>query len=319
MIKIIDGFKDKKIAVIGDLILDKYIFGKVERISPEAPIPIVTVKSEKFVPGGAANVASNIATLSGKAEILGVVGKDVASKILIDGLSELNIETAGICNLSDRKTIEKIRIIGQNQQLLRVDYEDDSYIGTHIETELINNLEKIENLSVIIISDYAKGTITAELMLMLKKFAKAKEIKLIVDPKPKHKDIYHGVFLITPNQKEAQELSGILLKNDEDFIVAGRKLVSELQANIIITAGEKGMYVFDAQDELKVNHIHTVAKEVYDVSGAGDTVIATLSLAIACGANLSDAATLANIAAGIKVSKMGTAPVYLEELKSQLR
>lgn len=318
MNNLIAKFKDIKIAVIGDLMLDKYIIGKVDRISPEAPIPVVSVQREKFVSGGAANVAANISTLSGLVTILGVVGKDSASVTLNTCISDLGIDTSGICYLPERKTIQKIRIIGQNQQLLRVDYEDESYIGSHVENELMNKLKGCTDLSAIVISDYAKGTITIELMQMLKDFSKDNNIMLIVDPKPKHHNFYQDVELITPNQKEAQELSGIILHSDADFLAAGAKLVNNFRSNIIITAGERGMYVFPQNAPDNFTHIPTVAKEVYDVSGAGDTVIATLSLALACGADLAKAAKLANIAAGIKVSKVGTAPVYLSELTQMI-
>ncbi len=318
MKKIIEKFNDINIAVVGDLMLDKYIIGKVERISPEAPIPVVSVHKEKFVAGGAANVAANIATLSGNAKIFGVVGKDEAALILDNCIKDLGIDTAGMINLPERKTIQKIRIIGQSQQLLRVDYEDGSYIGSHAEKQIISQLSACENLQIIIVSDYAKGTITTELMQLLKTIALKKNIKIIVDPKPKHKEFYKDVYLITPNQKEAQELSGIILEKDEDFLAAGAKLVEKFHSNIIITAGDKGMYVFPIDAPKEFTHIPTVAREVYDVSGAGDTVIATLSLALASGANLSKAAKLANIAAGIKVSKIGTAPVHFDELLNEI-
>jgi rfaE bifunctional protein kinase chain/domain len=318
MKNIIRRFKDINIAVVGDLMLDKYIIGKVERISPEAPIPVVSVHKEKFVAGGAANVAANIATLNGNAKIFGVVGKDEAATTLSNCIENLGIDARGICSLPERKTIQKIRIIGQSQQLLRVDYEDGSYIGSHAEKQIIMQLSACENLQIIIVSDYAKGTITSELMQLLKKFATEKNIKIIVDPKPKHKEFYQGVSLITPNQKEAQELSGIILEKDEDFLEAGAKLTEEFHSDIIITAGDKGMYVFPIDAPRDFTHIPTVAREVYDVSGAGDTVIATLSLALASGANLAEAAKLANIAAGIKVSKIGTAPVHFKELSEEL-
>ena len=171
MKKIIEKFNDINIAVVGDLMLDKYIIGKVERISPEAPIPVVSVHKEKFVAGGAANVAANIATLSGNAKIFGVVGKDEAALILDNCIKDLGIDTAGMINLPERKTIQKIRIIGQSQQLLRVDYEDGSYIGSHAEKQIISQLSACENLQIIIVSDYAKGTITTELMQLLKTIA----------------------------------------------------------------------------------------------------------------------------------------------------
>ncbi|MDO9577856.1 MAG: PfkB family carbohydrate kinase [Candidatus Cloacimonadales bacterium] len=337
-------FSDQKIAVIGDLILDKYIYGKVERISPEAPVPIVTVQRETFVPGGAANVAANVASLSGRAFLLGIVGPDQFKDELIGKLEESKIDCRGVLIDSSKHTTLKTRVIGLNQQLLRIDREDTHYIESHFESEFLTRLKEIENLSAIILSDYAKGTITKELVVELKKFCSEKSIPLLVDPKPKHKDWYNNSFLVTPNKKEAQEMSGITIESEEDFLTVGKKLVNDLSANLIITAGSEGMYIFEkgkrdkvkgvrekeafsdstpnstlTTQNLSFSHISTQAKEIYDVSGAGDTVVATLALAISSGASISQAAQLANSAAGIKVGKMGTAPIFLEELVKEIQ
>lgn len=378
MKEIIKKFKNQKIAVIGDLILDKYIYGEVERISPEAPVPIVRVLREKYVPGGAANVAANISTLSGNPFLFGIVGNDQYKDILLQKTAEMNIPTSGIFTDNNKTTIRKTRVIGLNQQLLRIDHENTDYIETHIEEKFINKLKEIEKLSAILISDYAKGTITKQLMSKLVQFSRENNILLIIDPKPKHKEWYAGSTLITPNKKEAQEMSGITIESENDIIKAGEILVNKFDSDVIITAGADGMYVFenlthpsvfakatprqvvpyatahkslgkegekeisparvilsschpersrrtkdelmkDLTQNLSVSHIHTVAKEVYDVSGAGDTVIATLTLALSCGANLEKAAILANHAAGIKVGKIGTAPIFLEELLKEFQ
>jgi D-glycero-beta-D-manno-heptose-7-phosphate kinase len=316
MKEILKNFKNQKIAVIGDLILDKYIYGEVERISPEAPVPIVRVIKEKFVPGGAANVAANISTLGGKPFLFGVVGNDQYKNILLEKTSKMNIETSGIFTDSNKTTIRKTRVIGLNQQLLRIDHENTDYIETHQEERFINKLKEIKNLSAIIVSDYAKGTITKQLMTQLIQYSKENNILLIVDPKPKHREWYAGSSLITPNKKEAQEMSGIIIETKDDFIRAGKILVNKFNSDVIITAGADGMYVFAKNN--KPIHLETQAKEVYDVSGAGDTVIATLTLALSCGADFNNAATLANQAAGIKVSKTGTKPVFLEELEKEI-
>ncbi|MCF7815261.1 MAG: D-glycero-beta-D-manno-heptose-7-phosphate kinase [Candidatus Cloacimonetes bacterium] len=311
--EILTHFSTQKIAVIGDLILDKYVYGNVDRISPEAPVPVVKVTSERFVPGGAANVAANISTLSGQAFLFGITGKDLHRDVLIKCVNDLKIDSLGILTDPKKQTIQKIRIIGMNQQLLRIDNENTQYIETHLETEFLEKLNKLNQISAIIISDYAKGTITKELLKQLIIMANEKNIPLIVDPKPKHKAWYKSAFLITPNKKEAQEMSGIIIETEEDFIKAGEKLVEELSANIIITAGADGMYIFEKGKESQ--HLQTVAREVYDVSGAGDTVVATLALAISSGVPILQSAKLANIAAGIKVGKSGTQPVYLKELQ----
>jgi D-glycero-beta-D-manno-heptose-7-phosphate kinase len=316
MKEILRKFKNQKIAVIGDLILDKYIYGDVDRISPEAPVPIVKVIREKFVPGGAANVAANISTLGGSPFLFGIVGKDQYKDILLQKTTELNIETSGIFIDSNKTTIRKTRVIGLNQQLLRIDYENTDYIETHQEEKFINKLKAIEDLSAIIVSDYTKGTITKQLMRQLIQYSEENNILLIVDPKPKHKGWYAGSSLITPNQKEAQEMSGIIIETKGDFIKSGEILINKFNSDVIITAGADGIYVFGKNSQPV--HIPTVAREVYDVSGAGDTVIATLALTLSCGATLNNAAILANHAAGIKVSKTGTYPIFLEELMKEV-
>jgi len=303
--EILAGFKGKKIAVIGDLMLDKYIVGKVERISPEAPIPIVAVESERYALGGSANVGANISTLGGNAFLLGVLGDDEAAKKLIDKAQNKGIDCSAIICDPAKTTIQKIRVLGQSQQLLRIDYEDGNYIEPNIAEAFVTALKQINNLNGIIISDYAKGTLTKELVKSITEFAKSKEIPVIVDPKPAHTDFYQNVSLITPNLKEAREISHLPAKNETEY-----------NSDVIITTGSKGMSIFPAGEQPK--HIPTLATEVFDVSGAGDTVISTLTLAICSGATLAEAADLANHAAGIKVSKLGTAPVHLDELQDAL-
>jgi D-glycero-beta-D-manno-heptose-7-phosphate kinase len=309
-------FNKKNIVVLGDLMLDKYIIGKVERISPEAPVPIIEVEQEKYVPGGAANAASNVATMTGNSYLFGIVGNDIAKDILLETAKERGINTEGIMIDNKKPTIQKIRVIGQNQQLVRIDYEDKKYIDSHINGRFLESLKKIKKIDAIIVSDYAKGTVTKELMEQIKQFAKENKIIVIVDPKPKHKSFYRGVTLITPNKKEAEEMVGFALETRDDIEKAGKKLMEELNCAVLITLGEKGMSLFEENSQPV--HIPTVAKEVYDVSGAGDTVIATLGLAMCSGANMKDSAILANHAAGIKVGKLGTSPVTLEELRQSL-
>jgi len=379
-LEFLSSFAHQKIAVIGDLILDKYIYGEVERISPEAPVPIVRVLKEKYVPGGAANVAANISTLGGDPFLFGTVGKDQYKDILLQKIADMNIPTSGIFTDNNKITTRKTRVIGLNQQLLRIDNENIDYIETHQEEKFIDQLKNINDLSAILISDYAKGTITKQLISQLIQFSQANNIPIIIDPKPKHQDWYTGSTLVTPNKKEAQEMCGIIIETEADFIKAGELLVNKFNSNVIITAGAEGMYIFekpspltplpkgegkernidrlvplekgeskgvysdrlseellqrhstkslstpDSTQNLKLTtnnlaftHIPTVAREVYDVSGAGDTVIAVLALALCCDADLESAAILANQAAGIKVSKIGTAPIFLEELLKEFQ
>ncbi len=304
MNEIIERFKEKNILIVGDIMLDKYIFGKVDRISPEAPVQVVEVKKENYVPGGAANVANNIAALNAKAFMVGIVGNDKEADILLEELNKRNINTEGIVKDVQKPTTQKVRILGQKQQLLRIDYEKKDYLNKETENQILNFIKiRIPNTDAIIISDYAKGVITQNLIKEIKDIAKEKI--MIVDPKPKHKDFYKGATLITPNLKEAEQMT----EKEED-------LIKELDSPILITKGEKGMSLYEKDGT--ITNIPTKAKEVYDVSGAGDTVVATLALALSSKASLRQAATLANHAAGITVGKLGTSTITTEEIKKSI-
>ncbi|MEM3373801.1 MAG: D-glycero-beta-D-manno-heptose-7-phosphate kinase [Candidatus Woesearchaeota archaeon] len=308
----LNRFNEKNILIIGDIMLDKYIFGKVERISPEAPVPIIKIEKEKYSLGGAANTANNIASLSGNAFLFGVVGDDKEKDILLE-LLKLKKINSNLFIDSKKKTIQKIRVVSQNQQLIRIDYEDDNYIEKKFHKKIIEKIKEINNFDAIIISDYAKGTITKELTKELITYATNKKIPILVDPKPKHKSFYKGCTLITPNKKESEEMVNFKIDNQKKIKKAGKKLVNDLKCNVVITLGENGMHLFEKNNN--DFYIPTMAKEVYDVSGAGDTVIATLALSLCSGASLKESVILANYAAGIKVGKFGTSPVLLEELQ----
>jgi len=317
LIDTLNTLKNKKILVIGDIMLDKYIWGNVSRISPEAPVQVVDVKRETHVPGGAANTANNISSLGAKSFIAGIVGNDQEKDTLLKELTKRNINSEGIITDSKKPTITKTRIMAHNQQLLRVDYEDKAYIDNDFENKIINFVNKvIDEIDLIIISDYAKGIITPNLIKQLIEITQQKNKKIIIDPKPKHKNFFKGVDLITPNHKEAAEMAGIKETRDEDIQKIGKKLIEDLNSNVLITRGKKGMALFEKNGE--ITNIPTVAKEVYDVSGAGDTVTACLGLAIAANATLKDAAIIANHAAGIVVGKVGTATCTIEELKKSI-
>ena len=313
--EILENFRNKKILVLGDIILDKYIFGPVERISPEAPVPIIKVTKEKYVPGGAANVAANISSLGGKAVLFGVSGSDSSRTILINSLKDLNIHTDNILELPQRKTIQKIRVISQNQQLLRIDYEDNTYVSKKAQQFFIKSLNTQKNIDAIIISDYAKGTLTKKVIKNAITYANSNNIPIIIDPKPKHKNWYKNATLLTPNKIETEEILGKRIFSEIDFIKAGQKLKTIFNSSIIITAGALGMYLF-SKDKDDFTHITTNAKEVYDVSGAGDTVVAALALALSAKNDLYKSAFIANLAAGISVGKFGTAQVSIEEIES---
>ena len=317
LLSILDGFKNKKILVIGDIMLDKYVWGEVSRISPEAPVQVVQVMKETYAPGGASNVASNTSALNAKVFMVGIAGNDDAKNILLGELNKRRINTEGIFIDKDKPTTQKIRIMGRSQQLLRVDYEKKEHAHQNIENLMIEFFEKnIKFADVIVISDYAKGVITPEIINKLIGLSKEYGKIIIVDPKPKHRDLYANVTLITPNNAEASEMTDIDDESDDAIIETGKKLLKYLNTNVLVTRGEKGMSLFEKDGS--ITHIPSKAKEVYSLIGAGDTVVATLSLALASGASLKEAATLANIAAGIKVGKIGTASVSVEEIKREI-
>lgn len=316
LLKILEQFKNKKILVVGDIMLDKYIWGDVSRISPEAPVQVVNVLKETYSPGGASNVASNASALNAKVFMVGIAGNDEAKNILLDELKKREINIDGIFFDDDKPTTQKVRIVGRSQQLLRVDYEKKEHIHKNIEQSIIKYLETvIKNIDVVVISDYAKGVITSELSIKLIKIAKESNKAVIVDPKPKHLDLYSNVTLITPNNAEASEMTDIE-DGDDAIVEIGSKLLKYLNTNVLITRGERGMSLFEKDGS--ISHIQANAKEVYSLIGAGDTVVATIALAVASGANLKEAALLANIAAGIKVGKIGTASVSIEEIKKEI-
>jgi len=299
-LNVLNNFKEKKILVVGDIMLDTYFKGEVTRINVEAPVPIVKVEQEFHSLGGAGNVASNIVSLGGKATLFSFVGKDHQAEILRKLLDENKIESF---LQEDEKTIQKIRVIGNDQQLARMDFERiyDKIFKEEIKHKL---KEKAQEADLIIISDYDKGSINNNLISVLSEYKK----KIIVDPKPKNKALFKEVLLVKTNEKEIFDMTAL-----PNLDSAGKKLKEELQTNILVTRGKNGLVLFSEQ----IVYIPTYAKEVFDVTGAGDTVIAAIGLAIASGASLNQAAIIGNHAAGIKVEKAGTYAVSLSELISK--
>ena len=319
LLRIIGQFKGKKILVIGDIMLDKYIWGEVSRISPEAPVQVVNVLRESYAPGGAANVANNIAALNAKAFMVGIVGNDNAKDSLISELEKREIDVEGIFTEKNKPTIQKVRVIGRSQQLLRFDYEEKGYVNADTEKNILDFiLGKIDGADAVIVSDYAKGVITKNLMETIIKISKEKNKIVIVDPKPRHKDFYKNSTLITPNHTEAHQMTNLEEEEntDNDVEKMGKRLIKELNSNVLITRGEKGMSLFEKNGE--ITHIPAYAKEVYDIVGAGDTSVAFLTLALASGASFKEGAIIANHAAGITVGKIGTSTVSIEELRESI-
>ncbi len=314
--KVLKEFGKQRILVIGDLILDRYIWGKVDRISPEAPVPIVEVTKEDFLLGGASNVANNIRALGGSATIVGVIGNDRAGDVLTNLLDKQGIRCQGVVRCS-RNTIVKTRIIAHNQQVVRFDREDKERLDGKISKEILEYIRGVlPDHNAVIISDYKKGVVSSELIGEVLKSAKPSHIFVSVDPKVSHFRFYKGVSLITPNLAEASLASGIEIKDEKSLISAGKTLLKKLSCDaVLITRGEQGMSLFEKE---KVTHIPTVTKDVYDVTGAGDTVIAAFTLAHAAGASLKNAAVIANHAAGIVVGKVGTAVATPDQLRKSL-
>jgi len=314
---ILREFEKKKILIIGDIILDRYIWGKVNRISPEAPVPVVEVSNEEFLLGGAANVAHNIVSLGGHATIVGVAGRDTAGEVIVRMLEERDIGCEGIV-LSSGPTTVKTRIIAHNQQVVRFDKEKKDMVSRKVLQGMLEYIRSaVRTHDAIIISDYKKGVICPGLIREILKYTRARKIFVAVDPKIGHFHWYKRVSLITPNVTEASVASGIEIKDEKTLMRAGRALVKKILCDaILVTRGESGMSLFMKE---KVIHIPTVARNVYDVTGAGDTVIATFTLSHAAGAPLEEAAVIANHAAGIVVGEVGTAVVTRDQLRKSLR
>lgn len=313
-IDIINKFKNARVLIIGDVMLDKYVWGEVSRISQEAPVQIVNINNETYIPGGAANVANNITSLGAKATIIGLAGSDEAKDILITELKKKNIGTKGIITDSNRPTTTKTRIMSQNQQLIRMDHEKNHSPEPATNEKILNSVKStIDAHDVVIISDYSKGVVTKELVDTIKDLCSSEGKKIIVDPKPENMHLYSNVSIITPNHHEACSFLGVKEKNGNKCIEeSGKKIQKSLNTDILMTRGSKGMTLFEKGKN--PDNISTKTKEVYDITGAGDTVVAALTLAIASGSDLKTASWISNYAAGVVVGKLGTSTLTKDEL-----
>ena len=312
--QLIKNFPNVKILVIGDIMLDRFIWGEVERISPEAPVPVVKVTKENYTLGGAANVLNNILSLSAKADICGILGNDLFGEQILDIFKKKNIGKDGIIIDENFSTIVKTRVIGQKQQIVRVDRENLKKINRKTIKKIIEFIgDNIKNYDGVILSDYGKGIVSTAFYRELIKIIKENRKIFSIDPKQINMSIYKQPTLLTPNLNEAsfainRKISLSSLNR------AGKKLLKKFQSDyLVITLGEHGMAIFHKNRD-DYTHIPTVAKEVYDVTGAGDTVISIITMAMALDIDIIDAAKIANIAAGIVVAKIGTATVSCQEL-----
>lgn len=318
LVELKNNFNGKKIAVVGDLMLDGYFWGDVSRISPEAPVPIVEVDKEFFRFGGAANVALNIEHLNGRAIPFGVIGTDNDSKIIRSLFADVNIDDSGIIEDSARPTTVKVRVIADNQHIVRIDRESKGNISESIGEELIGKFSEFANdLDAVILQDYNKGVLTTDVITNIINISRENNLIISVDPKFNNFFDYKNVTVIKPNRKETEDILGIKLTDDKKISEAGIKLIDELKAEyLIITLGENGMALFD--HEHKEKRLATKTRKVADVSGAGDTVISTLTMALSAGANITEAAYLANYAGGLVCEEIGIVPVDFDNLFDHL-
>jgi rfaE bifunctional protein kinase chain/domain len=331
---IINRFPKANILVIGDLILDEYIWGSVDRISPEAPVPVVWAKKKTYAPGGAANVANNIGSLDAKVCLVGVIGKDDNRDILLSQLRKRKISVKGIFMEAKRHTTVKTRIIAGHQQVVRVDWEHTNALTKELNQKIIRFMRNsLNDFDAVIIEDYGKGVINIDLLGELIQLCHAHKKIITVDPKEEHFQYYHGVTSITPNRKELEnairnlkiedttnrfKINTDKLFTDKDIDFAAAEIIRYLDLeSLLVTLGEHGMRLFDKNN--RITHIPTVAQEVFDVSGAGDTVISCFTLALSCGATKLEAAHIANFAAGIVVGKIGTAVTNRKELLARIK
>ena len=308
----------RRVAIVGDLMLDVYVGGSVSRISPEAPVPVLHVSSQRAVPGGAANVAANLATLGLHVRLVGVVGDDAARLQLLGALAACGeIDCSGLVIAPERQTIQKLRVIGEHQQIVRIDREDVAPFTPELRDRCIASLcAAVNDCDLLVISDYGKGMCSDGLLRAAIDHAGATGKPVIVDPKRRDLEAYRGATMLTPNRKELSEATGLPCETDDEAAAAAAAARQACGAAILLTRSEKGMSLFPVEGEAL--HLATVAQKVFDVSGAGDTVVAVVAATAAAGFPVADQLRMANHAAGIVVSKLGTASVTRAELADAL-
>jgi D-beta-D-heptose 7-phosphate kinase/D-beta-D-heptose 1-phosphate adenosyltransferase len=315
LLEVLEGLAAVRVSIFGDLMLDRYVWGDVSRISPEAPVPVVEVTRDSVRFGGAANVAENVASLGASAAVVGVVGDDAAGRELLDLLRGRGVDVERVLVDPNRPTTTKTRIIAHSQQVVRADREDASDVSGPASADMESRLNAaVAESDVLVVSDYGKGVVTGAVLPGAVARARSAGKIICVDPKESHFESYVGVTALTPNQKEAGSALGRKITDDESLAEVGWELSRRLEAEcVVITRGERGMSLFLRGGEQV--HLPTVAREVYDVTGAGDTVVSVLATALAAGATMVEAALIANHAAGIVIREIGTASVTREEIE----
>lgn len=319
LVSIVERFRNTSVLVVGDVMLDEFIFGKVHRISPEAPVPVVRVERETMMLGGAANVVNNLVALGARVGCCGLVGRDRMGAEVLAMLKDSGCNADAVLADPTRPTIVKTRVIAHSQQVVRFDREERSAPDPRVVAELAEAVERaFGNYEVVIFSDYNKGVVTKDLVDRVLPRMLAAGATVLVDPKPQNIGLFRGVAMITPNHLEAGVAAGVEIESEEALVRAGAALLQELACrSVLITRGEHGMTLFEQGGT--VTHIPTAATEVYDVTGAGDTVVGVLGLCLAAGAGFREAAHVANLAAGRVIRKVGTATVDAEELCDAIR
>ncbi|MCL4486127.1 MAG: D-glycero-beta-D-manno-heptose-7-phosphate kinase [Nitrospirae bacterium] len=320
LVETMDRFSSARILVVGDVMLDHYIWGRVERISPEAPVAVVGVTNDSYRLGGAANVAHNISRLGGAVSLLSVAGNDGEGLRIREDMERIGIDTSGLLLVPGRPTTTKSRVMAHNQQLLRIDREVRSDIPDETQKEALELFSRaLDSVQAVIFSDYAKGMLVGPMVRSMIDMARDRVIPVFVDPKIASIDFFRGATLLTPNHLEASRSAGIEITDEATLLLAGQVLLDRTSSQaVLITRGEAGMTLFEGGESLHASHIPAVAQDVFDVTGAGDTVMATLTLAHAAGASLLEAAVLSNLAAGIVVGMVGTSTVNREQLREVL-
>ncbi len=313
-----EKFSQIKVLVVGDVMLDQYWWGSVNRISPEAPVPVVRLDKTTHSAGGAANVAANIAGLGAIPVLVGIIGNDKEAELFPEVLSKTNVSSEHLVKIDSRPTTVKTRVVAHSQQIVRLDQESSAPLSADDERFVIEAVERlIGDSSIVILSDYAKGVISETVANKVIKLAKSRNIKILVDPKGKDYSKYRGATLLTPNKKEAAEACK-LEENGQTLVeTAGLQLMGDIETDaIIVTQGEDGLTVFE--NDQRPLHLNARTRDVYDVTGAGDTFIATLAVMLGAGETLANAADLANQAAGVVVEQIGTTAITIEGLQNAL-
>lgn len=313
------SMSERRVLVLGDVMLDEFWWGRVSRISPEAPVPVVQVTGQSFHLGGAGNVAASVRSLGGGAVLAGVVGEDAAGERVRDGLAAAGVVSCLVALGDERPTTVKTRVVAHGQQVVRADREDTADVPARAQAALLESVRReLPSCGALVVSDYQKGVVTASLLERVLPLAKRRGVPVLVDPKVRHFRLYRGATVVTPNQLEAEQATGLRLRSPAEVVAAGRRILSLLGCRaVLVTRGEHGMSLCErGRPPL---HVPTAAREVFDVTGAGDSVIAAMALALAAGASLPEAAVLANCTAGVVVGKVGTAQASPAEVLAAAR